>query len=133
MDEPLLKKSTSHDPSLKTSTSSTYFSENLGSRDFGNIQSNPTFNVNMNINPQPKSTFITTSKTKKPMKPQDMLTLNWLEKWKKYNRFPWKLILHLLVTGLCTALVIVLFYFIFFAIVMFMFVFCFMLCFCSKI
>lgn len=39
------------------------------------------------------------------MSPQESLSLTWLEKWRKYRRFPWKFLLHIVITGLCTALV----------------------------
>jgi hypothetical protein len=47
----------------------------------------------------------TTQQQHQKMRPEEVLTLNWLEKWKRYGRFPWKLVLHLLVTALCTTLV----------------------------
>lgn len=106
--EPLLKKSSSHDPvssKASSTTTSNYFSENNTRSHLGNIQSDAQYKVNMLGSEANKHKSTLFSKHRKPMKPQDTLTLNWWEKWRKYGRFPWKLVLHVLTTILCTILV----------------------------
>jgi len=43
----------------------------------------------------------------KPMPLEHSLTLNWWLKWKLYRRFPWKFLIHTLITIFCTAQVLV--------------------------
>lgn len=41
----------------------------------------------------------------KPMTPEEKLTLSWFEKWIRFGRFPFKFVLHTLVTIFCTVIV----------------------------
>ena len=48
---------------------------------------------------------------KKPMSAEERLTLSWLDKWRQYKRFPWKFIIHVSITILCSIMVILIFNF----------------------
>lgn len=36
------------------------------------------------------------------MTPKEELTLSWLDKWRKYRKFPWKLLIHVVICILST-------------------------------
>jgi hypothetical protein len=113
--------------SNKSNSSSTTSSGNNSPSTSPTTSRSGTQSVAININNQPQDTtplilnskrvskqypwwvkYIPCSPAKfhPPMTPEDKLKLSWFEKWKRFGRFPWKLVLHTLVTIFTTVLVI---------------------------